>query len=68
MGLGERRKVEVGDPGVYLVEGPFLMGILCKLVNEGVQLLWDDDAVSRDGTTGSGVGLSSPPGNFLCPT
>lgn len=67
MGLGKRRKAE-GDPGVYLVEGPFLVGVLCKLVNEGVQLLWDDDAVSRDGTTGSGVGLSSPSGTFLCPT
>lgn len=34
---------------VHLVEGPLLMGVLCELVNEGVQLLGDDDAVRRDG-------------------
>lgn len=65
MRLGKRRKAEEEDPRVYLVEGPFLVGVLCKLVNEGVQLLWDNDTVSRDGTTDSGVGLSSPSGTFL---
>lgn len=36
------------NPDANLVKGPLLMRVLCKLVNEGVELLWDDHAVGGD--------------------
>lgn len=36
------------------------MGVFCKLVDEGVQLLGDDDAVREMGLAGIGVGLPFP--------
>lgn len=36
------------DPDANLVEGPLLMCVLRKLVDEGVQLLWDDHTIRGD--------------------
>lgn len=38
------------DHDANLVEGPLLVCVLRKLVNEGVQLLWDDHTISRVGS------------------
>ena len=46
------------DPDADLVEGPLLVCILCELVNEGVQLLWDDHTIGGMGSADVGSGPS----------
>lgn len=57
------------DPDAHLVEGPLLMRVLGKLVDEGVQLLWDDHAI-EGGVSRCWVGPPSTPETFFslpCP-
>ena len=30
-----------------LLKGPLVMGVLCKLIDEAIQSLWDDGAVNQ---------------------
>lgn len=53
-----RSSWEREGPDANLVEGPLLMCVLCELVNEGVQLLWDDHTVRGTGPADVGAGPS----------
>lgn len=44
------------DPDADLVEGPLLVCVLGELVNEGVQLLWDDHTIGGMGSADVGSG------------